>query len=102
MYPSIVNAYFNPPANEVRICAGAILLPLMVKIRSFSLLVSFSHPSSVMDGRGAICYPIRGLIICRPSYLSYGAFGQVASHELTVNFSYVTSSKPLTLFQACF
>ncbi|KAH9951953.1 Metalloprotease [Amylocystis lapponica] len=54
MYPSMVNAYFNPPANEIVFPAG-ILQP----------------PFFAQDW---------------PGYLSYGSFGQVASHELTHAF----------------
>ncbi|EEB96870.1 hypothetical protein MPER_03916, partial [Moniliophthora perniciosa FA553] len=49
MCPSMVNAYFNPPANEAR-----ILQPPFFQKKW-------------------------------PGYLSYGAFGRVAAHELTVN-----------------
>ncbi|KAG7086631.1 hypothetical protein E1B28_002573 [Marasmius oreades] len=54
MYPSMVNAYFNPPANEIVFPAGILQPPFFDK-----------------DW---------------PSYLSYGAFGHVASHELTHAF----------------
>ncbi|KAF9260514.1 zincin [Marasmius fiardii PR-910] len=54
MYPSMVNAYFNPPANEIVFPAGILQPP-------------FFHKDW-------------------PSYLSYGAFGHVASHELTHAF----------------
>nr|GAT59620.1 endothelin-converting enzyme 1 [Mycena chlorophos] len=54
MWPSMVNAYFNPPANEIVFPAGILQPPF------------FSHDW--------------------PSYLAYGAFGQVAAHELTHAF----------------
>ncbi|KAL4254086.1 Peptidase M13 [Abortiporus biennis] len=54
MYPSMVNAYFNPPANEIVFPAGILQPPF------------FSQDW--------------------PAYMSYGAFGQVASHELTHAF----------------
>ncbi|EPT06082.1 Metalloprotease [Fomitopsis schrenkii] len=54
MYPSTVNAYFNPPANEIVFPAGILQPPF------------FSR--------------------AWPGYLSYGSFGQVASHELTHAF----------------
>ncbi|EFI28400.1 endothelin-converting enzyme 1 [Coprinopsis cinerea okayama7 len=54
MFPSTVNAYFNPPANEMNFPAG-ILQP----------------PFYSQDW---------------PGYLSYGAFGHVAAHELTHAF----------------
>ncbi|KXN90536.1 Endothelin-converting enzyme 1 [Leucoagaricus sp. SymC.cos] len=54
MWPSMVNAYFNPPANEIVFPAGILRSPF------------FSQEW--------------------PRYLSYGAFGQVASHELTHAF----------------
>jgi endothelin-converting enzyme len=54
MFPSTVNAYFNPPSNEVVFPAG-ILQP----------------PFFRADW---------------PGYMAYGAFGQVASHELTHAF----------------
>ncbi|KAF9453276.1 zincin [Macrolepiota fuliginosa MF-IS2] len=54
MWPSMVNAYFNPPANEIVFPAGILQPPF------------FSQEW--------------------PGYLSYGAFGQVASHELTHAF----------------
>ncbi|CCL99342.1 uncharacterized protein FIBRA_01360 [Fibroporia radiculosa] len=54
MFPSTVNAYFNPPANEIVFPAGILQPPF------------FSH--------------------AWPGYISYGAFGQVASHELTHAF----------------
>ncbi|KAJ4488470.1 hypothetical protein J3R30DRAFT_3654706 [Lentinula aciculospora] len=54
MYPSMVNAYFNPPANEIVFPAGILQPPFFKK-----------------DW---------------PAYISYGAFGHVASHELTHAF----------------
>ncbi|KAH9484148.1 Endothelin-converting enzyme-like protein [Psilocybe cubensis] len=54
MYPSTVNAYFNPPSNEIVFPAG-ILRPPFFSVEW-------------------------------PNYLSYGAFGQVAAHELTHAF----------------
>ncbi|KAF9001901.1 hypothetical protein BDQ17DRAFT_1357686 [Cyathus striatus] len=54
MYPSTVNAYFNPPANEIVFPAGILQPPF------------FSQKW--------------------PGYLSYGAFGHVAAHELTHAF----------------
>ncbi|KAF5358499.1 hypothetical protein D9756_001692 [Leucocoprinus leucothites] len=54
MWPSMANAYFNPPANEIVFPAGILQPPF------------FSQEW--------------------PGYLSYGAFGQVASHELTHAF----------------
>ncbi|PPQ78520.1 hypothetical protein CVT25_011792 [Psilocybe cyanescens] len=54
MFPSTVNAYFNPPSNEIVFPAG-ILRPPFFSVEW-------------------------------PNYLSYGAFGQVAAHELTHAF----------------
>ncbi|KAI0818519.1 metalloprotease [Irpex lacteus] len=54
MYPSQVNAYYNPPANEIVFPAGILQPPFFSK-----------------DW---------------PGYLAYGAFGQVAAHELTHAF----------------
>ncbi|KAI0082770.1 metalloprotease [Panus rudis PR-1116 ss-1] len=54
MYPSMVNAYFEPPANEIVFPAGILQPP-------------------VFAGNW-------------PGYLAYGAFGQVAAHELTHAF----------------
>ncbi|KAH9997253.1 hypothetical protein BJV77DRAFT_1065321 [Russula vinacea] len=54
MTPATVNAYFNPPANEIVFPAGILRPPFFNK-----------------DW---------------PAYLAYGAFGQVASHELTHAF----------------
>jgi endothelin-converting enzyme len=54
MTPATVNAYFNPPSNEIVFPAGILRPPFFSK-----------------DW---------------PAYLSYGAFGQVASHELTHAF----------------
>ncbi|OSX65107.1 hypothetical protein POSPLADRAFT_1044521 [Postia placenta MAD-698-R-SB12] len=54
MFPSTVNAYFNPPANEIVFPAGILQPPF------------FSRDW--------------------PGYMSYGSFGQVASHELTHAF----------------
>jgi len=54
MYPSTVNAYFNPPSNEIVFPAGILQPPFFASNW--------------------------------PGYLSYGAFGQVASHELTHAF----------------
>ncbi|VDC06015.1 unnamed protein product [Peniophora sp. CBMAI 1063] len=54
MTPATVNAYYNPPANELVFPAGIMRPP-------------FFHLSW-------------------PSYLQYGAFGMVASHELTHAF----------------
>lgn len=54
IYPSLVNAYFDPSANEIVFPAGILQPPFV--------------------GKGW------------PSYLSYGAFGHVASHELTHAF----------------
>ncbi|KAK2467031.1 hypothetical protein APHAL10511_001289 [Amanita phalloides] len=54
MYPTTVNAYYNPPANEIVFPAGILQPPFFAKNW--------------------------------PSYLSYGAFGHVAAHELTHAF----------------
>ncbi|KAF5324773.1 hypothetical protein D9611_004556 [Ephemerocybe angulata] len=54
MFPSTVNAYYNPPSSEVVFPAG-ILQPPFFQANW-------------------------------PGYLNYGAFGQVASHELTHAF----------------
>lgn len=54
MYPSMVNAYFNPPANEIVFPAGIL------------------QPPFFEAGW--------------PAYISYGAFGHVAAHELTHAF----------------
>ncbi|CAL1704979.1 unnamed protein product [Somion occarium] len=54
MYTSQVNAYFNPPANEIVFPAGILQPP-------------------VFAGNW-------------PGYMAYGAFGQVAAHELTHAF----------------
>lgn len=54
MFPSTVNAYFNPPSNEIVFPAGIMQPPF------------FSHDW--------------------PGYISYGAFGHVAAHELTHAF----------------
>ncbi|TFY82283.1 hypothetical protein EWM64_g1728 [Hericium alpestre] len=54
MTPATVNAYYNPPANEIVFPAGILRPPF------------FSQEW--------------------PSYLKYGAFGQVAAHELTHAF----------------
>ncbi|KAG8995664.1 hypothetical protein FRB94_008889 [Tulasnella sp. JGI-2019a] len=54
MFPSTVNAYFNPPANEIVFPAGILRPPF------------FSQDW--------------------PTYLTYGAFGAVAAHELTHAF----------------
>ncbi|KAF9458665.1 hypothetical protein BDZ94DRAFT_80625 [Collybia nuda] len=54
MYPSMVNAYFNPPANEIVFPAGILQPPFFEQ--------------------------------SWPSYISYGAFGHVAAHELTHAF----------------
>jgi len=88
MFPSTVNAYFEPAANEV--CddwlssvgthsaldcfpcwnnATSILLSSVV--RDIPLLISFKLLSTIP-------FP-------RPAYISYGAFGAVAAHELTVS-----------------
>lgn len=54
MYPSTVNAYFNPPANEIVFPAGILQPPFFQRQW--------------------------------PSYMNYGSFGMVASHELTHAF----------------
>ncbi|TFK42726.1 hypothetical protein BDQ12DRAFT_676709 [Crucibulum laeve] len=54
MYPSMVNAYFNPPSNEIVFPAGILQPPFFAEQW--------------------------------PAYLSYGAFGHVAAHELTHAF----------------
>ncbi|KAI9510895.1 Metalloprotease [Russula earlei] len=54
MTPATVNAYYNPPANEIVFPAGILRPPFFNKNW--------------------------------PAYLNYGAFGQVASHELTHAF----------------
>ena len=53
MPPSMVNAYFNPPANEVSLLCQLTLIQsqLIIMIRSFSLLGSFNRPSSLPTGR---------------------------------------------------
>ncbi|KAL0063326.1 hypothetical protein AAF712_009821 [Marasmius tenuissimus] len=73
MYPSMVNAYFNPPSNEIVFPAGILQPP-------------FFHKDW-------------------PAYLSYGAFGHVASHELTVRYLAHPSTPSLmrsTLLQHAF
>lgn len=54
MFPTTVNAYFNPPSNEMVFPAGILQPPFFSK-----------------DW---------------PGYMSYGAFGHVAAHELTHAF----------------
>lgn len=49
MFPSTVNAYFNPPANEVWLFHGISGHSLTAN-RSFSLRVSSSRPSSLRTG----------------------------------------------------
>lgn len=70
MYPSMVNAYFNPPANEIVFPAG-ILRPPFFQVDWYILL--------------RVCLMIASdPFVFRPAYLAYGAFGHVAAHELTV------------------
>ena len=71
MTPATVNAYFNPPANEVgfpfcRITCARLFMDLPQIVFPAGIL---QPPFFSKDW---------------PAYLSYGAFGQVASHELTV------------------
>ncbi|THH29635.1 hypothetical protein EUX98_g4545 [Antrodiella citrinella] len=54
MWPSMVNAYYNPPANEIVFPAGILRPPFFSQFW--------------------------------PAYMSYGAFGAVAAHELTHAF----------------
>jgi endothelin-converting enzyme len=54
MWPSMVNAYYNPPGNEIVFPAGILQPPFFAQNW--------------------------------PGYLSYGAFGMVAAHELTHAF----------------
>ena len=70
MFPSTVNAYFNPPANEIVFPAGILRPPFFAK----DWYVSRLELSELV---------IHGYVV-RPVYLQYGAFGQVAAHELTV------------------
>jgi Peptidase family M13 len=70
MTPATVNAYFNPPANEV----GS-------SIYSFTFL--FTGVLQIVFPAGILRPPFFNKDW--PAYLNYGAFGQVASHELTVS-----------------
>jgi endothelin-converting enzyme len=72
MTPATVNAYFNPPANEV--------CPPLRKARVLGC--SRRSPTQIVFPAGILQPPFFSKDW--PGYLSYGAFGQVASHELTV------------------
>ena len=83
MIPSTVNAYYNPPANEV-----VHQLPLAHGYLSFSQSV---FPAGILQPPFFSVYWLvqlskngAWLTLDRPGYLNYGAFGQVAAHELTV------------------
>jgi len=90
----MVNAYFNPPANEVSHPYGNVILwsstdePIR---RSSFRPASCSHRSSIRIGKSSSNFELRAIfdidVLCRPSYLAYGAFGHVASHELTVKMA---------------
>lgn len=69
MTPATVNAYFNPPANEVGLLVRAL----------FYLLTELFQ---IVFPAGILRPPFFNKDW--PAYLNYGAFGQVASHELTV------------------
>jgi hypothetical protein len=70
MTPATVNAYFNPPANEVGSLVTCMLLCL------------FTGALQIVFPAGILRPPFFNKDW--PGYLKYGAFGQVASHELTV------------------
>lgn len=69
MTPATVNAYFNPPANEVGLLVRA-------------LFILFTEVFQIVFPAGILRPPFFNKDW--PAYLNYGAFGQVASHELTV------------------
>jgi endothelin-converting enzyme len=73
MWPSMVNAYYNPPGNEIVFPAGILQPPFFSK----DWYVLFAFLGDVAS---------KSLRIGRPGYLSYGAFGMVAAHELTHAF----------------
>ncbi|KAJ7445711.1 Metalloprotease [Mycena galericulata] len=75
MWPSMVNAYFNPPSNEASYLK---VLTVEYKLLTFDQIV---FPAGILQP------PFFSQDW--PSYLSYGAFGHVAAHELTVT-SYST------------
>lgn len=89
MYPSMVNAYFNPPANEVLQSIPSCPEPFITN----SLLVKIVFPAGILRPpffsqdwwvpSPKELVPADDCAI-RPSYLLYGAFGHVAAHELTV------------------
>ena len=87
MYPSMVNAYFNPPANEIVFPAGILRPPFFAK----DWYVSRLDLSKLV---------IHGHVV-RPVYLQYGAFGQVAAHELTVRMHLILFAFIIILTLLC-
>jgi endothelin-converting enzyme len=69
MYASTVNAYFNPPAQEIVFPAGIMRPPWYSVEWSVGYNVIQGTPYSAFN---------------RPGYLNYGGMGAIAAHELTV------------------
>lgn len=85
MTPATVNAYYNPTGNEVRKSRS------LVAFQDWNLLSDcipcWCSATTLLFPRmvGGYCsgddFPSQSF---RPGYLSYGSFGMVAAHELTV------------------
>jgi hypothetical protein len=95
MFPSTVNAYFNPPSNEV--WSTVTLLGIHFLQTLFAGCVPCWYPSSsfLLPRLVRLClggYNGHSLLNLgdRPNYLSYGSFGHVAAHELTVSLLLVS------------
>jgi hypothetical protein len=92
MVPAEVNAYYEPPANEVR----RLHFPCKYSFKlSLDCVPRRNFATSFFQGRlvRASCYifgkRVKANVVRysdRPLYMSYGAIGAVAAHELTVRW----------------
>jgi hypothetical protein len=104
MFPSTVNAYFNPPANEVRRRLAYYQVILTFYQRSSSLL-RYCNPrfscKTGMSHRHCSILSLIGHPRYRPTYVSFGSFGHIAAHELTVNHCFSHICHTLTKISIC-
>jgi len=89
MTPATVNAYYNPTGNEVCKYRSTVYIPgleFAVKdcVPCWCPATTLLFPRMVGRCYSGDDFPSQSF---RPGYLSYGSFGMVAAHELTVGVS---------------